>query len=153
MRSGGPGGSWSMWTPDVKWFVPVLCRDISYTALSALPDHILSGLKKLIAESAFQLKELPPPELFGHLQQANLTYPSHCCAFHNLRRNRSLFPPLSTSGPAQNRDNATHLLSQVQVEPLVLGAERSGEPSLLPGLLHQLQLHQLQPRPGRLQPL
>lgn len=92
-RSVGPDGSWSSWTPDVKWFVLVLCRDISYTALSTLPDHILSGLKKLIAESAFQLKELPPPELFGHLQQANLTFPSHCCAFHNLRRNRCLFLP------------------------------------------------------------
>lgn len=88
-----PGGSWSWssWTPDLKCSALVLCRDISYTALSALPDHILSGLKKLIAESAFQLKELPPPELFGHLQQANLTYPSHCCAFHNVRRNRCLF--------------------------------------------------------------
>lgn len=153
MRSGGPGGSRSSRTPHVKWFVPVLCRDISYTALSALPDHVLSGLKKLIAESAFQLKELPPPQLFGHLQQANLTYPSHCCAFHNLRRNRCLSPPPPASGPAQDPDNATRLLSQVQVEPPVLGAQRSGEPSLLPGLLHQLQLHQLQPRPGRLQPL
>lgn len=88
-------GSWSWWTPAVRCFVLVPCRDISYTALSALPHHILAGLKKLIAESAFQLKELPPPELFGHLQQADLTYPSHCCAFHNLRRNRCglLSPP------------------------------------------------------------
>lgn len=82
-------GSWSWWISDLR-FVFVLCRDISYTALNSLPDHILSGLKKLIAESAFQLKELPPPELFSRLQQANLTYPSHCCAFHNIQRNRYL---------------------------------------------------------------
>lgn len=61
---------------------------MSDTALGSLPRHVLPGLKKLIAESAFQLKELPPPELFARLRQANLTYPSHCCAFDKVRRNR-----------------------------------------------------------------
>uniref|UniRef100_A0A8C4I7Z4 Thyrotropin receptor n=1 Tax=Dicentrarchus labrax TaxID=13489 RepID=A0A8C4I7Z4_DICLA len=62
--------------------------DISQTALSSLPDYILGGLQKLIAESAPNLKELPPLELFTKLHQANLTYSSHCCAFHNIHRNR-----------------------------------------------------------------
>lgn len=64
------------------------CRDISNTALSSLPDSIPDGLQRLIAESAFHLKELPPLQLFTKLRQAKLTYPSHCCAFQNIHRNR-----------------------------------------------------------------
>ncbi|XP_041671985.1 follicle-stimulating hormone receptor isoform X2 [Cheilinus undulatus] len=60
--------------------------DISHTALSSLPDSILSGLRKLFAKSAFNLKELPPLHLFTKLHQANLTYSSHCCAFQNVHR-------------------------------------------------------------------
>uniref|UniRef100_A0A673BEV9 Thyrotropin receptor n=1 Tax=Sphaeramia orbicularis TaxID=375764 RepID=A0A673BEV9_9TELE len=63
--------------------------DVSHTTLSSLPDSILGGLRKLIAKSAFNLKELPPLHLFTQLYEANLTYPSHCCAFQNLHRNRS----------------------------------------------------------------
>ncbi|KAM7381426.1 hypothetical protein PAMA_012317 [Pampus argenteus] len=61
--------------------------DISHTAISSLPDSILGGLQKLIAESAFHLKALPSLHLFTKLRQANLTYPSHCCAFQKLHRN------------------------------------------------------------------
>ncbi|XP_042363740.1 LOW QUALITY PROTEIN: follicle-stimulating hormone receptor [Plectropomus leopardus] len=67
--------------------------DISQTALSSLPDSILGGLQKLFAESAYQLKELPPLQLFTELRQANLTYPSHCCPFRNINRNRSRWQP------------------------------------------------------------
>lgn len=70
------------------FFSACFCRDISETALASLPDSILGGLKRLIAESAFNLKELPPLQLFTKLRQANLTYPSHCCAFLNMHRNR-----------------------------------------------------------------
>ncbi|XP_072230022.1 follicle-stimulating hormone receptor [Leuresthes tenuis] len=61
--------------------------DISQTAISSLPDSILSGLKKLFAESAHHLKKLPPPQRFTKLYLAKLTYPSHCCAFENMHRN------------------------------------------------------------------
>nr|CAD1065064.1 FSHRY [Mugil cephalus]CAD1105379.1 unnamed protein product [Mugil cephalus] len=63
--------------------------DISQTALSSLPGSILGGLKRLIAESAKNLKKLPPPRFFTKLHQANLTYSSHCCAFQNMQRNKS----------------------------------------------------------------
>uniref|UniRef100_A0A8C4I7Z5 Thyroid stimulating hormone receptor n=1 Tax=Dicentrarchus labrax TaxID=13489 RepID=A0A8C4I7Z5_DICLA len=75
--------------------------DISQTALSSLPDYILGGLQKLIAESAPNLKELPPLELFTKLHQANLTYSSHCCAFHNIHRNRSKWNSLCSHPDAQ----------------------------------------------------
>uniref|UniRef100_A0A3Q2FJH7 Thyrotropin receptor n=1 Tax=Cyprinodon variegatus TaxID=28743 RepID=A0A3Q2FJH7_CYPVA len=63
--------------------------DISQTAVSSLPDSILSGLKKLLAESAYHLKELPIVQRYTKLQIAKLTYPSHCCAFKNVHSNRS----------------------------------------------------------------
>lgn len=76
----------------IKLIYQVTCnfwgRDISHTALSSLPDDILGGLHKLIAESVFKLKELPPLQLFAKLHQVRLTYPSHCCAFQNIQRNR-----------------------------------------------------------------
>ncbi|KAM9716700.1 follicle-stimulating hormone receptor [Menidia menidia] len=63
--------------------------DISQTTISSLPVSILSGLKKLSAESAYNLKKLPPPQHFTKLYLAKLTYPSHCCAFQNMLINRS----------------------------------------------------------------
>nr|XP_015818418.2 follicle-stimulating hormone receptor [Nothobranchius furzeri] len=64
--------------------------DISQTSISSLPDsRVLGGLKKLVAESAYQLKKLPPVQHFTQLQEAKLTYPSHCCAFIHVHRNRS----------------------------------------------------------------
>ncbi|RVE59772.1 hypothetical protein OJAV_G00191900 [Oryzias javanicus] len=67
--------------------------DISETAISSLPDNIISGLKKLLAESAYHLKILPPPQQFTKLRLAKLTYPSHCCAFKNRQRSRSKWNP------------------------------------------------------------
>ncbi|XP_076855798.1 follicle-stimulating hormone receptor isoform X2 [Brachyhypopomus gauderio] len=63
--------------------------DISRTAVSALPDSVLRGLKLLTATSVYSLKWLPRLELFAELTQANLTYPSHCCAFKNFKKNKS----------------------------------------------------------------
>uniref|UniRef100_A0A669EBD5 Thyrotropin receptor n=1 Tax=Oreochromis niloticus TaxID=8128 RepID=A0A669EBD5_ORENI len=76
--------------------------DVSETALTSLPDSILDGLKRLIAESAFNLKELPPIQLFTKLHQAKLTYPSHCCAFLNMHRNRSRWHSLCDNPEAKN---------------------------------------------------
>ncbi|XP_047232650.1 follicle-stimulating hormone receptor isoform X2 [Girardinichthys multiradiatus] len=63
--------------------------DVSQTAVSSLPDSILGGLKQLFAESAYRLKELPIVQRYTKLHIAKLTYPSHCCAFKNMHRNRS----------------------------------------------------------------
>uniref|UniRef100_UPI003AB03A42 follicle-stimulating hormone receptor n=1 Tax=Centroberyx gerrardi TaxID=166262 RepID=UPI003AB03A42 len=76
--------------------------DVSHTALSCLPESILGGLQRLIAESAFHLRELPPLQLFTKLHKANLTYPSHCCAFHDIHRNRSRWSSLCSRPGAQN---------------------------------------------------
>nr|ACB13178.1 follicle stimulating hormone receptor II [Hippoglossus hippoglossus] len=79
--------------------------DICHTNLSSLPDSILGGLRTLIAESTEQLKELPSLHLFTKLHQARLTYPSHCCAFQNIHRNRSRWNPLCSQPKAQDNFN------------------------------------------------
>ncbi|XP_014823898.1 PREDICTED: lutropin-choriogonadotropic hormone receptor-like isoform X1 [Poecilia mexicana] len=68
--------------------------DVSQTAVSSLPDSILGGLKKLLAESAYHLKKLPIVQRYTKLHIAKLTYSSHCCAFKNMHRNRSRWIPL-----------------------------------------------------------
>ncbi|XP_029305119.1 lutropin-choriogonadotropic hormone receptor-like isoform X2 [Cottoperca gobio] len=60
--------------------------DVSSTPLSSLPPKGLSQVKFLKAISTFALKTLPPLESLAELLNAELTYPSHCCAFHTWRR-------------------------------------------------------------------
>ncbi|KAK2865853.1 hypothetical protein Q7C36_001909 [Tachysurus vachellii] len=61
--------------------------DVSSTALRSLPARGLRELKVLIARSTPSLKTLPPLENLAELQEADLTYPSHCCAFNTWNRN------------------------------------------------------------------
>lgn len=60
-------------------------RDISSTALESLPSYGLEAIQVLNAMSSYSLKRLPPLDKFSSLLEAVLTYPSHCCAFQNLR--------------------------------------------------------------------
>ncbi|XP_070833497.1 lutropin-choriogonadotropic hormone receptor-like [Chaetodon trifascialis] len=60
--------------------------DVSSTALSSLPPKGLKQVRFLKAGSAFALKTLPPLESLAELLEAELTYPSHCCAFHTWHR-------------------------------------------------------------------
>ncbi|KAK0131131.1 Lutropin-choriogonadotropic hormone receptor [Merluccius polli] len=60
--------------------------DVSSTALSSFPAKGLTQVRFLTAVSAYTLKVLPPLESFTELLEANLTYPSHCCAFHTWQR-------------------------------------------------------------------
>ncbi|MCJ8749000.1 hypothetical protein PDJAM_G00171130 [Pangasius djambal] len=60
--------------------------DVSSTALRSLPTRGLREVKIFIARSTPSLKTLPPLENLAELQEADLTYPSHCCAFHTWKR-------------------------------------------------------------------
>eukprot|EP00063_Salmo_salar_P086699 XP_014061534.1 PREDICTED: thyrotropin receptor [Salmo salar] len=62
--------------------------DVSLTAVSSLPTAGLESLRELMARSAWNLKKLPPIKTFKHLTTADLTYPSHCCGFKNLKKKR-----------------------------------------------------------------
>ncbi|NXX73755.1 LSHR protein, partial [Urocolius indicus] len=62
--------------------------DISSTALESLPSYGLEAIQVLNATSSYSLKRLPPLDKFSSLLEAILTYPSHCCAFRNLRREK-----------------------------------------------------------------
>nr|XP_028580861.1 follicle-stimulating hormone receptor-like [Podarcis muralis] len=68
--------------------------DISETKISQLPSIGLEKINKLIARSAYNLKKLPPLDKFRSLIEANLTYPSHCCAFANWTKQNSFFHPI-----------------------------------------------------------
>uniref|UniRef100_A0A669P8J0 Lutropin-choriogonadotropic hormone receptor n=1 Tax=Phasianus colchicus TaxID=9054 RepID=A0A669P8J0_PHACC len=59
--------------------------DISSTALESLPSYGLEAIQVLNAVSSYSLKRLPPLDKFTNLLEAVLTYPSHCCAFRNLK--------------------------------------------------------------------
>uniref|UniRef100_A0AAV2LF85 Thyrotropin receptor n=1 Tax=Knipowitschia caucasica TaxID=637954 RepID=A0AAV2LF85_KNICA len=74
--------------------------DISHTALSSVPDSILGSLLNIIAKSAFNLKQFPP---FTRLKNAELTFPSHCCAI-NSNNNRSKLTDLC-SNPDVHKDD------------------------------------------------
>ncbi|XP_034754099.1 lutropin-choriogonadotropic hormone receptor [Etheostoma cragini] len=63
--------------------------DVSSTAVSSLPPKGLRQVKYLKASSAFALKTLPPLESLAELLDAQLTYSSHCCAFHTWRLKQS----------------------------------------------------------------
>ncbi|XP_055973463.1 follicle-stimulating hormone receptor isoform X1 [Sorex fumeus] len=68
--------------------------DISRTRIHSLPSYGLENLKKLRARSTYNLKKLPSMEKLVSLMEASLTYPSHCCAFANWRRQISELHPI-----------------------------------------------------------
>ncbi|KAM4043427.1 follicle-stimulating hormone receptor-like isoform 2-T3 [Anomaloglossus baeobatrachus] len=77
--------------------------DISKTQISSLPHHGLDAIKKLTANDAYNLKKLPPLEKFSDLIEADLTYPSHCCAFENWKKQKS-----SSLHPLCNKSHFFH---------------------------------------------
>ncbi|NXP14195.1 FSHR protein, partial [Thinocorus orbignyianus] len=68
--------------------------DISRTRISFLPSHGLELIKKLRARSTYNLKKLPDLSKFRSLIEANFTYPSHCCAFTNWKRQNTELHPI-----------------------------------------------------------
>ncbi|KFV67074.1 Follicle-stimulating hormone receptor, partial [Dryobates pubescens] len=72
--------------------------DISRTRIGLLPSHGLELIRRLRARSTSNLKKLPDLSKFRSLIEANLTYPSHCCAFTNWKRQKihhHMFPSVS----------------------------------------------------------
>ncbi|XP_061610297.1 thyrotropin receptor [Phyllopteryx taeniolatus] len=65
--------------------------DVSQTGITSLPNSGMESLRELKARNAWALKKLPPIKIFKHLTTANLTYPSHCCGFKNLKTKRGFF--------------------------------------------------------------
>uniref|UniRef100_A0A8C0W5W9 Follicle-stimulating hormone receptor n=1 Tax=Castor canadensis TaxID=51338 RepID=A0A8C0W5W9_CASCN len=87
--------------------------DISRTRIHSLPSYGLENLKKLRARSTYNLKKLPNLEKFVILMEASLTYPSHCCAFANWRREISeLHPICNKSILRQEVDDMTQTRGQ-----------------------------------------
>ncbi|XP_069845652.1 thyrotropin receptor [Dipodomys merriami] len=68
--------------------------DVSHTSVTALPSKGLEHLKELIARNTWTLKKLPLSLSFLHLTRADLSYPSHCCAFKNQKKIRGIIESL-----------------------------------------------------------
>ncbi|KAL3980011.1 SWI/SNF-related matrix-associated actin-dependent regulator of chromatin subfamily B member 1 [Sarotherodon galilaeus] len=68
---------------------PILL-DVSQTGITSLPSTGMDSVRELKARDAWALKKLPPIKTFKHLTVANLTYPSHCCGFKNLKKKRGV---------------------------------------------------------------
>lgn len=76
-------------SPKLRSFIPHLSfRDVSQTGITSLPTTGMDSVRELKARDAWALKKLPPIKTFKHLTVANLTYPSHCCGFKNLKKKR-----------------------------------------------------------------
>uniref|UniRef100_A0A2K6UQT7 Follicle-stimulating hormone receptor n=1 Tax=Saimiri boliviensis boliviensis TaxID=39432 RepID=A0A2K6UQT7_SAIBB len=87
--------------------------DISRTRIHSLPSYGLENLKKLRARLTYNLKRLPSLEELVALMEASLTYPSHCCAFANWRRQISeLHPICNKSILRQEVDDMTQAKGQ-----------------------------------------
>ncbi|XP_019501765.1 PREDICTED: thyrotropin receptor [Hipposideros armiger] len=65
--------------------------DVSHTSVTALPPKGLEHLRELIARNTWTLKKLPLSPSFLHLTRADLSYPSHCCAFKSQKKIGGLF--------------------------------------------------------------
>ncbi|CAO2587067.1 Thyrotropin receptor [Lemmus lemmus] len=68
--------------------------DVSSTSVTALPSKGLEHLKELIAKDTWTLKKLPLSLSLLHLTRADLSYPSHCCAFKNQKKIRGILESL-----------------------------------------------------------
>uniref|UniRef100_A0A8C8EAT6 Thyrotropin receptor n=1 Tax=Otus sunia TaxID=257818 RepID=A0A8C8EAT6_9STRI len=60
--------------------------DVSRTAVANLPAKGLESLKELMAKNTWTLKKLPAVKIFLQLMRADLSYPSHCCAFKSWKK-------------------------------------------------------------------
>ncbi|KAF4794040.1 Lutropin-choriogonadotropic hormone receptor [Turdus rufiventris] len=106
--------------------------DISSTALESLPSYGLEAIQVLNATSSYSLKRLPPLDKFSSLLEAVLTYPSHCCAFRNLRTEKqnlllSIFDNFSKECESTMR-KPTHEMLDDSNNTLLWSVERNTHP-------------------------
>nr|XP_025967261.1 thyrotropin receptor isoform X3 [Dromaius novaehollandiae] len=69
--------------------------DVSRTVIANLPARGLESLKELMAKNTWTLKKLPAVKIFLQLMRADLSYPSHCCAFKNWKKNKGILEYLT----------------------------------------------------------
>ncbi|KAM6445460.1 thyrotropin receptor isoform 3-T3 [Rhynochetos jubatus] len=69
--------------------------DVSRTAVANLPAKGLESLKELMAKNTWTLKKLPAVKIFLQLMRADLSYPSHCCAFKSWKKTSGILEYLT----------------------------------------------------------
>ncbi|KAJ7395773.1 Thyrotropin receptor [Pitangus sulphuratus] len=70
-------------------------RDVSRTAVSNLPAKGLESIKELMAKNTWTLKKLPAVKIFLQIMRADLSYPSHCCAFKSWKKKSGILEYLT----------------------------------------------------------
>uniref|UniRef100_A0A3Q2FEJ1 Thyrotropin receptor-like n=1 Tax=Cyprinodon variegatus TaxID=28743 RepID=A0A3Q2FEJ1_CYPVA len=60
--------------------------DLSETKVHSLPSLGMTSIERLQISKTWELKALPPLSAFLHLQNAHVTYASHCCGLRMLER-------------------------------------------------------------------
>ncbi|XP_064178886.1 thyrotropin receptor-like isoform X1 [Anguilla rostrata] len=68
-----------------------LLLDVSHSHVTSLPTIGLESLQELMARNTWTLKKLPPVMTFQHLLKVDVTYPSHCCGFKDLKKKKGYF--------------------------------------------------------------
>ncbi|KAM6311432.1 thyrotropin receptor isoform 3-T3 [Aegotheles albertisi] len=87
--------------------------DVSRTAVANLPARGLESLKELMAKNTWTLKKLPTVKIFLQLMRADLTYPSHCCAFKSWKKNSGILEYLTcnqSSSPSFRKRRSVNAL-------------------------------------------
>uniref|UniRef100_S4RNH6 Thyrotropin receptor n=1 Tax=Petromyzon marinus TaxID=7757 RepID=S4RNH6_PETMA len=91
--------------------------DVSRTSVRSLPRHGLQHVWKLMANAAWHLKQLPPMGSFSSLCSANLTYPSHCCAFWHRKAAQGCHADIYMDQELQNESFTSSDFDLVQCAP------------------------------------
>ncbi|XP_072535869.1 thyrotropin receptor isoform X2 [Salminus brasiliensis] len=92
--------------------------DVSDSGVTSLPSRGLESLRELRARNVWALKKLSPVKTFMHLITAYLTYPSHCCAFKNLKKKKGFLEDVICNLTAihnrQQRSASMHVVPAYQ---------------------------------------
>nr|AMK49152.1 thyrotropin receptor [Tachysurus fulvidraco] len=111
---------------------PVLL-DVSDSAITSLPARGLESLRELSARNVWALKKLPPIKTFRNLFGADMTYPSHCCAFKNLKKKKGYLEHILCNLTEKHGQHHKRSVDTVTI-PAVMDAKDSKDMS---DLLHK----------------
>ncbi|XP_026773200.1 thyrotropin receptor [Pangasianodon hypophthalmus] len=108
---------------------PVLL-DVSDSGVSSLPARGLESLRELSARNVWALKKLPPIKTFRHLTGADMTYPSHCCAFKNLKKKKGYLDYILCNLTAMHGQHYKRSVGTITVPPVMGGIDKGTDPLL-----------------------
>uniref|UniRef100_A0A4W4GT60 Thyrotropin receptor n=1 Tax=Electrophorus electricus TaxID=8005 RepID=A0A4W4GT60_ELEEL len=101
-----------------------LILDISDSGISSLPTKGLESLRELGARNVWALKKLPPVKIFKELMRADLTYPSHCCAFKNMKKQKGYLEYVICNLTSKYKHHHKRSIGRLTVQALHRGIDQ-----------------------------